>query len=77
MLNTKPKDNPAGTCGQTCEAVAFLIVIRNLRAELAGRKVDESVIKAKAAGLENASSDTRWGFEQGAHWMAQVIKGQA
>ena len=29
---------------------------------------DLSVIEAKAASLENATSDVRWGFIQGANW---------
>jgi hypothetical protein len=34
----------------------------------------DQLIAQKVASLENASSDMKWGFEQGALWMQQVMK---
>lgn len=33
-----------------------------------------SVIEAKAAALENVSSDFRWGFQQGANWALACLE---
>lgn len=38
--------------------------------------MNQQLIEAKAASLENASSDLRWGFVQGAHWALQQLREQ-
>ena len=36
--------------------------------------MNQELIEAKAASLENVSSDFRWGFIQGAHWANQHVE---
>ena len=37
------------------------------------KPLTDQTIETKAANLENASSDTRWGFEQGAKWARGML----